>query len=339
MPIFYLPFGIDAGAVSFSYLSSSRLPQLEFERDPTYPLLLGHTEPEAIKVGDVIYMYYRDDSNRTSNGSRISVMSSNDDGLSWNELGIILTRSSSSRWDNAEVIAPSVLSENGKYYLYYEGGSTEQTGRRAIGVAISDSPTGPFLKHPDNPIITASDRWEGKIVGTPVIMKMKEIYYLFYHGYSQGHDRIGIAYSANPLGPWIKDNNNPLLDIGPENSWDDSKVAPSSVQVINESNDFLLFYEGFNGMNEDTQASWRIGVAYGNIRLSDGKVAGLDRYPLPLLDLGAFGSWDDNTVQLPSVVKNKDGKFWMFYSGHDGNAFRLGRAVSTIAIDNMIHDR
>lgn len=47
----------------------------------------------------------------------------------------------------------------------------------------------------------------------------------------------------------------------------------------------------------------------------------------PVLDLGQ--GWDSNTVQLPSVIV--EGKqLWMYYSGHDGSAFRLGRAVAPV---------
>ncbi|MFI3238536.1 MAG: family 43 glycosylhydrolase [Lachnospiraceae bacterium] len=54
---------------------------------------------------------------------------------------------------------PSMMYYNGKFYLYYKCGSVSNkvlvkyAGRDTrIGVAISDSPTGPFVPHPLNPL-------------------------------------------------------------------------------------------------------------------------------------------------------------------------------------------
>ena len=60
---------------------------------------------------------------------------------------------------------------------------------------------------------------------------------------------------------------------------------------------------------------------------SEGRINGLARDKDPVLDLGQ--DWDNNTVQLPSVtVEGKE--LWMYYSGHDGSSFRLGRAVAPV---------
>jgi hypothetical protein len=46
----------------------------------------------------------------------------------------------------------------GKFYLYYKGFNAPSKKSRKIGLAISDSPTGPFKKHDGNPIIDWSDK-------------------------------------------------------------------------------------------------------------------------------------------------------------------------------------
>lgn len=48
--------------------------------------------------------------------------------------------------------APWMLKHNGTYYLLYSGGSAD-TQHYAIGYATAKSPTGPFTKHPGNPIV------------------------------------------------------------------------------------------------------------------------------------------------------------------------------------------
>src|SRR5713101_5872445 len=89
-----------------------------FVRDPTNPLVLDHTEPEVIKVGSAFYLYYRTDHS-------IGIASSMD-GLNWSDVSMALNRSTTG-WDDGEVIAPSVLSDSGTFYLYYEA-SDSATG-------------------------------------------------------------------------------------------------------------------------------------------------------------------------------------------------------------------
>jgi beta-xylosidase len=302
---------------------------LTFVKNPTQPIMLGHTEPDVIKVSGTYYMYYRKDS---TNGASINVMSSTD-GLKWTERGTVLTKSSSG-WDSAEVIAPSVYLYNGKYYLYYEADDAKAPGKRAIGVASASSPTGPFTKYSGNPVLKSTLSWEGAtssgygIVGTPVISRGSNgIFYLFYHGFKSGADRVGVAYSKSPLGPWTKEANNPILGLGPSGSWDDAKVAPSSA-YFDGSTKVMVFYEGFNGVKEPI-VNWRIGIADGTIDSQDGRIKSLTRRGAPVINLGASGSWDDTTVQLPSVIKVVD-KLWMYYSGNDGQAFRVGRAIAQL---------
>jgi predicted GH43/DUF377 family glycosyl hydrolase len=290
---------------------------LIFVKDPTGPLLLGHTEPDVIKVGETYYLYNR------ANG-HIQLATSTD-GVTWTDAGSILTASASG-WDSAEVINPSVLLDNGVYYLYYEADDASNPGNRAVGLATSTSPTGPFTKHSGNPVLTPTISWEGTIVGTPVISKTGTNYFLFYHGYSGGSDRAGVAYSSGPTGPWTKEVNNPILDIGPPDAWDDGKVAPSSVYF--PGSEVWLFYEGFDGTNAATQTTWRIGMANGTVD-SDGRIKSLSKDPVPILDIGSQGAWDYNAVQLPSILFTGT-EFWMYYSGHDGSAYRLGRAVSQV---------
>ncbi len=56
-------------------------------------------------------------------------------------------------WDSHKVHDPGILVRGGKYWLYYKG---QQIGRKPFdskwGVAIAEEPTGPYVKHPLNPI-------------------------------------------------------------------------------------------------------------------------------------------------------------------------------------------
>ena len=60
-------------------------------------------------------------------------------------------------WDSGAVHDPGILPRWGKYWLYYKG---HQIGGKMpadskCGVAVSDHPEGPYVKHPLNPIINS----------------------------------------------------------------------------------------------------------------------------------------------------------------------------------------
>jgi len=285
-----------------------------FVRNPTTSILAGHTEPDVIKVGTTYYLYSR------ANG-HIQVATSTN-GLSWSADTSILTASGSG-WDAGEVIAPSVYVESGTYYLYYEADAAGFPGQRKIGVATSTNPTGPFTKYSGNPVLSASGGWEGGIVGTPVVTKVGTRYYMFYHGFNGANDQGGIAYANNPLGPWTREPNNPTLPVGSAGKWDDVKTAPSAVWV--NSGLIWVIYEGFDGTN------WRVGAASSTIDSTDLRIKSQTKFTDPILNLGTGGTFDDATVQIPGIIQVGT-ELWMYYSGHDGASFSLGRAISPITV-------
>ena len=60
------------------------------------------------------------------------------------------------RWNEG----PDVIKHEGKYYLFYSGGCYADS-TYAIGVAVSDSPMGPFEKYDRNPLIASTDDVSG----------------------------------------------------------------------------------------------------------------------------------------------------------------------------------
>ena len=90
-----------------------------------------------------------------------------------------------------------------------------------------------------------------------------ETYGLYYHGVAEdktrwpGGYRIGAATAPHPLGPFTKAPQNPLLDLGPEGSWDELHVACPC--IIKQGTDrYLMWYSG-RGPADDH--SWSIGLA------------------------------------------------------------------------------
>ena len=121
------------------------------------PILPGfHADPEILysnKTGKY-YIYSTTDGFPGWGGYEYYVYSSSDL-KEWKNEGVVLdAKSDQISWANGNLWAPAaveVKQKNGsyKYYLYFSA-CPNDNGRKQMGVAVSDSPTGPFvdLGHP-----------------------------------------------------------------------------------------------------------------------------------------------------------------------------------------------
>lgn len=114
---------------------------------------------------------------------------------------------------------------------------------------------------------------------------------------------------------WVKQGDNPVLEVGPEGSWDDHLAGSPAVLIIGTT--YHMWYVGDDGTYS------RIGHA-----TSPDGITWTKDSNNPVLDLGPAGSWDDDKVYFPSVAF--DGStFQMWFSGHDGASWDgIGYATS-----------
>ncbi len=101
------------------------------------------TDPAPMVDGDRLYVYTGHD----ENGADFFWMQewrvySTDDMVNWTDHGSPLAIEDFS-WGDDRAWAPQTIERNGKYYFYVPLHS-KLTGAMAIGVAVGDSPTGPF---------------------------------------------------------------------------------------------------------------------------------------------------------------------------------------------------
>ncbi|MBY0203238.1 family 43 glycosylhydrolase [Paenibacillus cucumis (ex Kampfer et al. 2016)] len=110
-----------------------------------------YADPDVAKFGDRYYMYPTTDGFDGWSGTQFKVFSSSDLQY-WQDEGIILDLATDDvPWAIGNAWAPAIASHNNKYYFYFCGKMPNQES--AIGVAIADSPTGPFRAEPE-PLIT-----------------------------------------------------------------------------------------------------------------------------------------------------------------------------------------
>ena len=99
-------------------------------------------DPFVLKWNGEYYLY--------TSGSPITAYHSKDL-VHWDYIGPVLRASDSPEaWNQADVWAPEVVYRNGKFFMYYTASHKSDDWRigeaaRRVGVAVSDSPHGPFL--------------------------------------------------------------------------------------------------------------------------------------------------------------------------------------------------
>lgn len=115
------------------------------------PLPVSFGDPYILKASDgKFYMY------GTSEGV-LGFRSYSSDNLSdWKDEGIIYEGATSASWTVDCFWAPEVYERNGKYYLWYSANWKENPTNEGenfrIGVAVADTPTGPFVEMNGGPV-------------------------------------------------------------------------------------------------------------------------------------------------------------------------------------------
>ena len=132
---------------------------------PNYkqPILTGfHADPEVLYSNKTkkYYIYSTTDGTPGWGGHDFSVFSS-ENLVDWKDEGKMLdVKGDQVKWATGNAWAPCIIEKKvGKTYKYffYFSAHNPQSNRKEIGVAVSDSPTGPFVDS-GAPIITDADR-------------------------------------------------------------------------------------------------------------------------------------------------------------------------------------
>jgi beta-xylosidase len=191
---------------------------------------------DVIRVGDTWYVWYTKVYDRSPGyWGTIRYATSTDEGHTWQEQGEALDVGRDGKFDSQATFTPNILYTDGKYYLFYTGvkptpgrsdgifENNSTTDITAIGVAVSDSPGGPFTRlHEGEPVLEISRNeqdFDSYRIDDAVLMVRDGKYWLYYKGRNLQHGRegpaktkMGVAFAERPEGPYIRYKNNPILD-------------------------------------------------------------------------------------------------------------------------------
>lgn len=219
----------------------NRLEKIKFEFTEIegigYEASVSRRDPsDIIKVNDIFYVWYTKIDSLV-NGIKTPLYPSGyygsiwyavseDEGKTWEEVGQALGPGTKGSFDSHAVFTPNILADKGEYYLYYTGvrptpgkpdGSFENNSTddfTAVGIAISESPEGPFQRKNLEPVIKVSKEekdFDSYRVDDAALVVREGTYFLYYKGRSVNYGtsgpkftEMGVTVAEHPAGPFIK---------------------------------------------------------------------------------------------------------------------------------------
>lgn len=163
--------------------------------------------------------------------------------------------------------------------------------------------------------------WDEDGPGFPSVLLINETYHLWYA--ASGNNILSIGHATSDDGiTWTKDENNPVLDLGEDGSWDDGRVYVP--KVVYDGSSYHMWYNGSGGTG---------GEQIGYATSPDGSTWA--RYEgNPVLPTRESGAWDSGNTG-PGGVYFDGENFHMWYAGNAFGAhgvFNVGYASSADGI-------
>lgn len=174
---------------------------------------------DVIEVDGLYYVWYSRGPVRTGYNATVWYATS-PDGLNWTERGQSIAKGESGAWDEASVFTPNILVAEGKYWLFYTGISKDPEIKpdSKIGIAVADTPDGPWERLSSNPVLRNSENesdFDSHLVDDSCLIVRDGKYWFYYKGRQLGKQpsetQMGLAIADSPGGPYVKHPANPVI--------------------------------------------------------------------------------------------------------------------------------
>lgn len=216
---------------------------------------LRRDNSDIIKEDSLYYVWYSKMNQFIPNTPITSTIwyATSPDGHTWTEKGECITTGEEGSWDERYVYTPGILVAEGKFYLFYTASNIVPPGKRsntAIGIAVADSPNGPWTKIASNPVLLRSDdpsEFDSHKVDDACLITRDGKYWLYYKGRQWGkgptETKMGVAIAEKPGGPYVKHKNNPIAEGNHEVLvWPEGKGVAALIGMKLKGKQHIPFY-------------------------------------------------------------------------------------------------
>lgn len=194
--------------------------------------------PQSIIKKDGIYMLYYVGW-QTQSGQRQIGLATSTDGINWERYPNPVVKADS--LNNYQVAGCTVVEANGAYYMYYDSTPINNYNYKKINVAFSSDGI-QWTTYTGNPILEASEQWEGIGVLAPSVLYDNGQFVMIYS--STDRTKFGIAFSKDGIN-WSK-SSNPIFTIDNTNQKWSHINYPFLMKVGNE---YKLYYTATTSNN------------------------------------------------------------------------------------------
>jgi len=162
--------------------------------------------------------------------------------------------------------------------------------------------------------------WDRGMTNAPwVVRDSAGVFWLFHSGWDGSNTRVGVATSGDGISftPYA---GNPILDLGPSGSWDESDV---NTPAVIPGSTWLLYYAGTNR---------QVG-ALGTAMSSDGYHWSKSQGN-PVLGPDPAPAFDSSGLVYPDWLADPSGSR-LYYAGGDGRTLQIGLIKASTVRDDV----
>ncbi|SRR5690606_14119608 len=263
----------------------------------------------VLKDEDGYYYIVTTQSNYTGTVKRLPIIRSLDL-VNWELVGEVFSNTNLPDWTsktNIHLWAPDLVKHEGKYYVYYSANVNDSEIEMAIGVAVADSITGPYVDKGE-PIVT------GPRFTTidPYIFKDDDGKRYMYWG--SGHEPLKVQELSND-GMSLVGERKQVLRPDPRRDYETLIEAP---WVMKRGEYYYLFYSGNHGKNYAAMVA-RSTSPFGPFE----KYWEKDASKRPIIEINERYYEPGHN----SVVTDEAGQDWIVYHAYDNNAPYMNRMM------------
>ncbi|MGR6969657.1 family 43 glycosylhydrolase [Streptomyces cynarae] len=168
-------------------------------RSPVLPGL--NADPDVAYLDGQYWIYPTSDGHNGWSGTSFKAYSSKDL-VHWKDHGVILDLGPDVTWADKYAWAPTIAEKNGKYYFYF-------CAEQQIGVAVADSPAGPFKDALGKPLVAKGGSLKGQMIDPAVFTDDDGRSYLYWgngHAYVVPLNADMTSYDASEVKDITTDN-------------------------------------------------------------------------------------------------------------------------------------
>ena len=242
-----------------------------------------------------------------------------DDGIHWTDPVITLCPNRDSGWEqivNRNCVLPDPA---GKGWLMWYTGQVWEEGHGVSKIGVARSVDGVrFGRFREGPVLVPEADFEKESVMNPFVLFDGGRFRMWYAaGETYEPDVICYAESEDGIN-WKKYAGNPVFTANPAKEYEQARIG--AVDILKEENGYLMFYIGYRDIHTACICA---------ARSKDG-ITGWERVPENPLVMPTPGAWDADSCYKPTVVKDGDGKYRLWYNGRRGSDEFIGYAEGRI---------